>query len=197
MTGDERSRDGAGDWIAASSVGALDSGRLDTLLNDLRSLAAGPPPVPSAELDAMLDGAVPPVIPAHRRRRHGRTIAGALIMGSIGAGLSGAAAAAERPATPVHHVHSHVVPDTAPTRGEPVAEPARAPQSRESPRPKLVPARPVPHVATPTPTPPPSRTDEPGTGDRDTEHDGTPHPGDGSEHEHEHEHDEGTPGGSD
>lgn len=204
-TRDELSRDDAGDRVTASSIGGPRSSRLDTLLNDLRSLAAGPSPAPSAELHAMLDGAAPPVIPAAPRpRRHGKTIAGALIMGSIGAGLSGAAAARERPAGPVHRIHSHVVPETTPTQGEPVGAPAQAPQLPEPRRPRLIPARPVPHVATPTsaptlaprptPRPTPSRTGDPDTNDQVTEHDHTPGPGDGTDHEREHEHE--TPGGS-
>ena len=199
MTRDERSRDDAGDEIAASSVGVPGSARLDAFLNDLRALAAGAPPAPSAELEAMLDGVAPLAMPAPRARRHRKTIAGAVIMGSIGAGLSGAAAAQDRPASPVRDVRAHVVPDSAPAQGDPVG--VGAPRLPEPLRPRLDPGRPAVAPTTPPPThasdPAPSGEDRERSSDdavpsQDAERDETPEP----ELAHETEHD-GPPRGSD
>ncbi|MDQ2751374.1 MAG: hypothetical protein M3Y44_17875 [Actinomycetota bacterium] len=151
MRRDERSREKAGDRIAASSIGVPDSDRLEAFLDDLRSLAGGAPPAPSAELEAILGGGVSPVGRALRPRRHRNTIAGALIMGSIGAGLSGAAAAEDRPASPAPHVQVHVVPGSAPDQRHPVG--GRVPSLPEPRRPRLDPVRAARQVA-PTPAAP-------------------------------------------
>jgi hypothetical protein len=219
MTRDGGSRDDAGEEIAASSIGEPASVRLDAFLNELRSLAGGAPPVPSPELEAMLDGAADPVIPQRRRRRHGKTIAGAVIMGSIGAGLSGAAAAQERPPGPAHHAHARVVPEAAPAQDDPLGGPSRKPARSvpEPPRhqpapgravPRIMPAQPItptkpshptkPQQSTPQPThasgPEPSEDREPGSGD--AEH-GQDSGHDAPAHEHVIEPGESTPPGSD
>jgi hypothetical protein len=210
MTRDGGYRDDAGEEIAASSIGEPASGRLDAFLNELRSLAAGAPPAPSNELEAMLEGGAEPQAPTRRPRRHRKTIAGAVIMGSIGAGLSGAAAAEERPPGPAPHVHAHLVPEAAPAHDDPLGGPARTrvPSLPEPQPSKLEPAPAVPRVA-PTPPAKPQRTNSPPADasspvpseDRerdshDAEH-GQPSEPETPEHEHGTESDEPTPPASD
>lgn len=216
MTRDGDNGDDAGDKIAASTIGQPESGRLDAFLHDLRSLAAGTPPVPSAELDAMLDGGADPVKPQRRPHRHRRTIAGAVIMGSLGAGLSGAAAAKDAPPEPARHVHAHFVPESAPEQAGPLGGPThtralRLPEPQPKPpkvdaaapaMPQIIPTPPTTPSTPSTPNrttpqsrvPAPSEDREPGSSDAEHDQD--------SEHENQ-EHDRGTepheqtPSGSD
>jgi type IV secretory pathway VirB10-like protein len=67
---------------------------LASLLEELRALARGPAPAPSGQLEAIFAGDLGPAVPQRRIRRHRKSIAGAVVVGSIGAGLSGVAAAA-------------------------------------------------------------------------------------------------------
>jgi hypothetical protein len=214
MTRDGGNCDDAGEGIAASSIGEPDSGRLDVFLNDLRSLAAGAPPAPTEELEALLDGGAQPAVPARRpRRRHRKTIAGAVIMGSIGAGLSGAAAAQERPPGPAPHLHARFVPESAPAQDDPLGGPARtrAPSRPEPQLPTLDPAPAVPRVTQTNPTTPakprrtnpqpthtssraPSEDREPGSSDAGH---GQPSEHETPEHEHGVEPGEPTPPASD
>jgi hypothetical protein len=71
------------------------SAALENLLVELRALAYGPVPAPSAQLEAFLAGD-PGAAPAPRRFRWRRkAVAGAIVLGSTGAGLTGGAAAAD------------------------------------------------------------------------------------------------------
>jgi hypothetical protein len=100
------------------------SASLENLLVELRALAYGPVPAPSAQLEAFLAGDAG-AAPAPRRFRWRRkAIAGAIVLGSTGAGLSGVAAAADNRApraAPV--VASSVAPAPA----------VRAPAPRQGP----------------------------------------------------------------
>jgi len=69
-----------------------DAGELRDLLLELRTLAGGPPPMPSAELAALMAPAAVS-LDAHRQRKHRRmTIAAIMVAASMGAGTAAVAA---------------------------------------------------------------------------------------------------------
>ncbi len=91
--------------------GLDDEPELSELLADLRGLGAGPVPMPSAAVDALLAGSA-----ASRRSRHSRrgVIVGVLVLASLGTGVTAAAAdpdlragAAGAVAAVVEVVHPH------------------------------------------------------------------------------------------
>ncbi len=130
------------------------SASLENLLGELRALGCGPAPVPSVQLEALLAGAPGSAPTQPRTRRHRKAIAGVIVVGSVGAGLSGVAAAAADNRTPRAEpvVSSSVAPAPA------VRAPAAAPGP--SSLPKAV--RPRPSRSLPRPVPGASRADKRG-----------------------------------
>jgi hypothetical protein len=95
MTGSDQDRGAQLVDQLLAEAGLDDANDLRPLLLELRSLGAGAPPVPSAELAALMT-AGPVDLSARRRMRHRRLIVAAIaVAASVGVGASAAAASPE------------------------------------------------------------------------------------------------------
>lgn len=112
---------------------AQDAGELRDVLLGLRTLAAGPPPIPSAELTALMTPA-PVSLAARRRHKHRRTaIAAIVVAASMGAGTAAVAATdqgfrdkAQETITILINTVTNNPPAPAPDRPSPDPRPAPA-----------------------------------------------------------------------